>query len=201
MRIMTRALGSSWLRRTVVPAAAIGMLTLAGCSSAGGSSGGSGGSSPSAGNGAARSAATTVMIGKASGKSVLVNAAGHTLYDNDQENGKVLCQSSACHAIWTPLTVTAGQTPTGPSALTGKLSTLTGAGGTTQVALEGKPLYTFSFDHSAGEDNGEVQDSFSDGNFTWHAATAAGAGSAPAASAPSNSSASPSSGGGFSYNP
>jgi predicted lipoprotein with Yx(FWY)xxD motif len=194
MRSMTRSPGSWWLRRAVLPAATIGALTLAGCSSAGGAGGGS----PSAGTGAARSAATTVMIGRASGKSVLVNSAGPTLYANDQENGKVLCQSSACHAIWTPLTVAAGQTPTGPSALTGKLSTLMGPGGTTQVAFEGKPLYSFSFDHSAGDVNGEVQDSFSDGNFTWHAATAA---AAPAAATPSGGSTSSSSRGGFTYSP
>lgn len=191
MRITTTRPGWWWVRRTLVPAATIGILTLAGCSS----NSGSGGSSPAAGNGAAGSAATTVMIGNASGKSVLVNSAGRTLYANDQENGKVLCQSSACHAIWTPLTVAAGQTPTGPSTLTAKLSTIKDAGGKTQVTLGGKPLYTFSFDHAAGDANGNnFKDSFSDGSFTWHAATASGLLSAPSNSAPSSSS-----GGGFSY--
>ena len=190
MRIMTTRPGWRWLRLAVVPAAAIGILTLAACSS----NGGSGGSAPAAGNGTAGSTATTVMVGNASGNSVLVNSAGRTLYDNDQENGNVLCQSSACHAIWTPLTVPTGQTPTGPSTLADKLSTIKDAGGKIQVTLGGKPLYTFSFDHAAGQANGNgFKDSFSDGNFTWHAATATGVASAP------NRAPSSSSGGGFNY--
>lgn len=187
----------TWLHRAVLPAAGMGLLIVAGCSSggSGGGTGGSSGSGASAGNGAAASAATTVMISDASGKTVLTNSAGRTLYDNDQENGTVLCLSSACRAIWVPLTVAAGETPTAPGQFTGTLSTIMGAGGKTQVALDGKPLYTFAFDHAAGELNGETSDSFSDGKFTWHAATAAGA-AAPAPSAPASSAATT---GGYTY--
>lgn len=197
MRITTTDPYRRWLRRTVLPAAAIGMLALAGCSS----SGGSGGGTLSPGNNTAGSAATTVMIRSVSGKSVLTNSAGRTLYESDQENGTVLCKSSACTAIWRPLTVAAGQTPTGPSQLAGRLSTMRGAGEKTQVALDGKPLYTFSFDHGAGQIGGDGQkDSFSDGSFTWHAATAAAAGGGSAPSTPPSTTAPPSSsGGGYNY--
>jgi len=197
MRIPTTDPCPRWLRRAALPAAAIGMLVLAGCSSSGGG-GGSAGSTPSAGKGTAGASQTTVMIRHVSGMSVLTNSAGRTLYESDQENGSVLCKSSACTAIWLPLTVAAGQTPTGPSRLTGTLSTMPGAGGKTQVALDGKPLYTFSFDHGAGQIGGNGQkDSFSDGSFTWHAALAGG-GSAPSTT-PTTTAPSSSSGGGYHY--
>ncbi len=39
----------------------------------------------------------------------------------------------------------------------------------------GQTLYTFSFDHSAGQVNGDGQkDSFGGTYFTWHAATPTG---------------------------
>jgi predicted lipoprotein with Yx(FWY)xxD motif len=170
----------------------MGMLALAACSS-----GGSSGSTPPPATGTAGSSTTTVTIGNASGQTgVLATAAGRTLYTSDQEDGTVICRSSACTAIWLPLTVGAGQSPVAPSQLTGKLSTVMRPDGTTQVALDGKPLYTFSFDRAAGQDNGDGQkDSFDGTNFTWHVARANSAGSAPSATAPSASSG----GGGYGY--
>lgn len=137
-----------------------------------------------------------VTIGTASGQAgVLTTPAGRTLYTSEQEDRTVLCKSSACTAVWLPLTVSDGKTPTGPSQLTGKLATMMRPDGKTQVTLDDKPLYTFSFDMGAGQANGDGQkDSFDGVSFTWHAARAAGAASAPSATA-----ASPSSGGGGGY--
>jgi hypothetical protein len=88
-----------------------------------------------------------------------------------------------------PLTVPAGRQPTGPAAVMGELSTMHRPDGGRQVTLNGAPLYTFSFDHSAGQLNGDNQkDSFDGTDFTWQAAAVSGA--APA------SSANPTSGGG-----
>jgi predicted lipoprotein with Yx(FWY)xxD motif len=180
MSITTMMQYQWWLRRAALPAAAIGVLVLAGCSSS--KSGGDTQSSATAG-----SASMTVTIRDASGhKGVLTNADGRTLYDSDQENGNVLCKSSACLAIWTPLTVSAGTTPTGPAQLAGKLTTMKRPDGKTQVALAGKPLYTFSFDHGAGQVDGDGQkDNFDGVNFTWQLATATGGAPAPSAAAPS----------------
>jgi predicted lipoprotein with Yx(FWY)xxD motif len=181
-----------WLRNAVLPAATIGALALAGCSSSG-SGGGTGGGTQSAGANPPGSASMTVTVRDASGhKGVLATADGHTLYESDQENGKVLCKSSECTAIWLPLTVSAGQTPSGPSGLSGTLSTIMRPDGKTQVALDSKPLYTFSFDHGAGKADGDgEQDSFDGTHFTWQVATATGVGapapSAPAPSAPASS--------------
>jgi predicted lipoprotein with Yx(FWY)xxD motif len=108
---------------------------------------------------------------------VLVDSRGRTLYLSDQERaaGKVLCATSDCLAIWTPLTVAMGHKPTGPADVAGKLGTVTRPNGVSQVTFRGSPLYTFSFDHSAGSVNGNgKRDSFGGTDFTWHAANAGG---------------------------
>ena len=121
---------------------------------------------------------TTVAVRNVSGDQVLVNSSGRTLYTSDQEKaaGKILCSSSDCLAIWTPLTVAMGQQPTAPSGVTSTLSTVSRPDGSIQVAFKGQPLYTFTFDHATGDVHGDnVKDSFSGTNFTWHAANTNGA--------------------------
>lgn len=184
-----RPLRTHWLVRAMVPAATVGLLAATGCSSGGGSCSGGGSATASKG------AATTITVRTVSGHGhVLTTASGQALYVSEQEHGRALCTSSACTAIWIPLTVPAGTTPTGPSQLAGKLSTMTGAGGKTQVAFENRPLYTFSFDHCAGQLGGDgKRDSFGGTSFSWHVATTAGL-SRTAPSTPA-----PSSGGGYTY--
>ena len=170
-------------------AAGIGALVLAGCSSKSQSG------SPAQPAQGGSSANTTVATRNVSGTAdVLVDADGRTLYASEQEmSGKVLCSSDDCTAIWKPLTVTAGQKPTGPSAVSAKLAIVKRPDGASQVAFNGAPLYTFSFDHAAGDLSGEGQkDSFGGTNFVWHAATASGV----AAPAPSSSQSSADTGGG-----
>jgi len=161
-------------------------LVAAGCSSSGGSSGSNAGGS-----------GTTVSVQTVSGAKVLVDGSGRSLYFSDQEKmaHKVLCESSACQAIWTPLTVPAGQQPTGPGDVTGVLGTAPRPDGARQVTLNGAPLYTFEFDHSSGQLNGDQQkDSFDGTDFTWDAATVSGAvAPAPASSNPYSG------GGGYDY--
>lgn len=160
--------------------AGFGILALvAGCSSSGGNSDHEGGTS-------------TVAVRDVSGAgTVLVDQGGRTLYTSDQEKaaGKILCSSSDCLAIWTPLTVASGAHLTAPAGTSGSLTTVRRPDGSRQVAFGGSPLYTFSFDHSAGEVNGDgTKDSFGGVDFTWHAATANGVAATPGtdASTPSD---------------
>jgi predicted lipoprotein with Yx(FWY)xxD motif len=177
------------LRRGAVPAMALGLLALAACGS------NSGGSSASANTG---SSGDTVTIRDDSGMKVLTTSAGRTLYVSNQEKGKVLCASGACEAIWSPLTVAKGDQPSAPASLSAEIGTVKRPDGSLQVSLQGKPLYTFSFDHSAGQMNGNGQhDSFDGTNFTWHAATPTG--SAASGQAPSSSPSSKSGGGPYGY--
>jgi predicted lipoprotein with Yx(FWY)xxD motif len=167
-------------------AVAAALLVLAAC--------GSGGSTAAASP--ASSSGTTVTVRDSGGMQVLATSSGRTLYVSDQEQGQALCTSGACNAIWAPLTVTGGQKPTASDAVADELTTMKLAGGTRQVAFDGRPLYTFSFDHSSGEVNGDGQsDSFDGTDFTWHAATPTGSDSTPMPGSSSGSS----DGHGYSY--
>lgn len=173
------------VKRVRVGAVSLALVALA--AAACGSSGGSG---------AAGSGGQTVSVHSAGDMSnVLTNADGRTLYVSDQESsGKVLCVQSDCTAIWTPVTVSAGAQPSGPSAVQGELGTVKRPDGSSQVTFNGKPLYTFSFDHAAGEVNGDgKKDSFDGIDYTWRAATSAG----PATGSPSASSGGGYGGGGY----
>lgn len=167
--------------RGLVAIAAFGGLTLAACSSSTKSS------EPTAPGGGGGSSDPVIAVRDVSGTGqVLTNGQGRTLYMSDQEkSGKLICTSSACTTFWTPLTVASGQKPTGPTDVSSMLSTVTRPDGSKQVTFSGAPLYTFSFDHAAGDTKGNgFKDTFDGVNFTWHAATANGA----AAPAPSTSS-------------
>lgn len=181
--------------RAALPLLTVAVLALAGCGSHA-DSGSSGGS------GSAQSSGSVVTVSDANGHRVLVNSAGRALYVSDEEKGQVLCTSGACGAIWTPLTVPSKQSLTAPPPLAKKLGTVSRPDGSTQVTLAGRPLYTFSFDHAAGQTNGDgQQDSFDGTDFTWHLATPAGQTAAPSSqpSTPASSSSSPYGGGGYNY--
>jgi predicted lipoprotein with Yx(FWY)xxD motif len=181
------------LPRAVLPALAIGVLTLAGCGSNGGTQ------SSTAGDGG--QGGQVVTVSNATGRSVLVDAEGKALYVSDEEkNGQVLCTSGACGAIWTPLTVASKGGLTAPPPLAKKLGTVARPDGSMQVTLAGSPLYTFSFDHSAGEVNGDgTKDSFDGTDFTWHVATPSGNTASAPSSPTSPSSSSPYGDGGYHY--
>jgi predicted lipoprotein with Yx(FWY)xxD motif len=162
-----------------------GLLAAAACSSSDGSSG----APPASGGG------TTVAVRSVAGTGdVLTDAKGRALYTTDQEaGGKVVCTTSDCLAIWTPVLVADGK-PTGPASISAKLGTVTRPDGKMQVALDGRPLYTFTFDHSAGEVSGNgTKDSFNGTDFTWHVATPSGI-SQSQAPAPASSSYAPNNG-------
>jgi predicted lipoprotein with Yx(FWY)xxD motif len=152
--------------RRALPLLALTALALAGC--------GSGGDSSTA-QGTGHGSATVVTVSDSSGHSVLVDSDGKALYFSDEEKGRILCTSGACGAIWTPLTVPDKNSLTVPPPLTHELGTMARPDGSTQVTLAGRPLYTFSFDHSAGQVNGDgTKDSFDGTDFTWHVATPTG---------------------------
>jgi predicted lipoprotein with Yx(FWY)xxD motif len=181
-----------WLHRGVLPLIAVGVLTLAGC----GSNSGTSSTATSAG-----SSGDTVTVRHDGGQTLLATSSGRTLYLSDQEHGHVLCTSGACEAIWNPLTIAAGGHLRAPSSIASQLSTVKRPDGSKQVALDGRPLYTFSFDHSAGQVNGNGQhDSFDGTSFSWHAATPTGSASAgQAAATPSSPYSSGGSSGGYGY--
>jgi predicted lipoprotein with Yx(FWY)xxD motif len=159
-------------RLMILPAlATAGALAVAGC-------GGGGSSSSSDSNVAtAASGPKTVSIKKvASAGNVLVDKMGNSLYSPDQEkSGKITC-TGACTSVWVPLRPSGGAPAAGPGV--GHLSAISRPDGGFQVAVDGKPLYTFSQDQP-GEITGQnAQDAFGGKHFTWHVVTPNG--SAPA---------------------
>jgi predicted lipoprotein with Yx(FWY)xxD motif len=125
------------------------------------------------------------------GKTVLVNSQGMTLYAlSGEQGGKFICTSSACEAVWHPLTVAAGSTPSGSVA---SISTVKRPNGTVQVTYKSMPLYTFAQDHASGEANGQgIKDV-----GTWSAVPAESNSTAPSTTSSTSSGAG--GGGGYGY--
>jgi predicted lipoprotein with Yx(FWY)xxD motif len=125
---------------------------------------------------------------------LLVNAAGMTLYHlSGEQNGKFICTSTACLAVWHPLPASSSAAPSAGGI--GSLGTVKRADGTIQVTYKGAPLYTFAHDTQPGETNGQgIKDV-----GTWSAATTSSSAAAPAAASASETSAGSESSGGGGY--
>ena len=85
---------------------------------------------------------------------IVVDDQGMTVYvfDNDtQGSGESSC-TGQCLANWPP--VTAEEAPT-LDGVTGDVDTITGTDGSTQVTLNGWPLYYFAGDSAAGDTSGQ----------------------------------------------
>jgi len=101
------------------------------------------------GGGATMVSVKSATVGSAG--QVLVDSKGLTLYKYALDKpGKIACVSSTCVSTWPPLLVPAGDQLTTMSGL----STETRPNGDAQVTYKGSPLYTFSGDSKAGQDNG-----------------------------------------------
>jgi predicted lipoprotein with Yx(FWY)xxD motif len=99
---------------------------------------------------------------------ILTGDDGKTLYVfNKDSNGTTAC-TGACVTTWPPFTLDDGETAVAGSGVTGTIGTFQRPDGSTQVTINGKPLYYFSGDKSAGDANGEGF------NNLWYAAGADG---------------------------
>lgn len=159
---------------------------VAACSATGGST--SAPSTPAGGAPASAAAGATTVLATTSPTfgTILTGANGLTLYTDSGDSAGTSTCTGGCATAWPPLTVPAGQQPTAGSGVTGSLTTLTRADGTTQVAYDGLPLYYWQGDSKPGDATGDGVNGFS-------VAKASGAGGG---GAPSSSAAAPSSSGG-----
>ena len=97
---------------------------------------------------------------------VLKDTSGMALYSPAGESATNIRCTGGCTSIWMPLRP-------GQARLSGA-TTITRPDGTKQVAVGGKPLYTFVQD-LAGEISGNgAKDAFSGKQFTWHAVQSGG---------------------------
>ena len=90
---------------------------------------------------------------------IVVDGEGMTVYmfDNDTQGADVSVCEGECATNW-PAVTTDSDTPE-VEGVTGEVGTIEGVDGSTQVTLNGWPLYYFIGDEAAGDTNGQgVQD-------------------------------------------
>ncbi|MFK3676899.1 hypothetical protein ACI2IP_04175 [Microbacterium sp. NPDC090218] len=154
----------SRVSKTAAVAALLITFVVTGCTSGGGSGGGSddsgGGaygqpsesSAPTSGD---ESGAGTLTVADSRLGEIVADADGKTLYmfDSDTQNSGESSCTGECLTNWPPLT-TEGDAPA-VEGVTGEVGTIELADGSTQVTLNGWPLYYFAGDAAAGDVNGQ----------------------------------------------
>jgi len=110
--------------------------------------------SPAANAASPAAGGTTIMVATdATLGKILTNANGMTLYVFAKDTAGTSACNAGCAANWPPLTATG--TPTVSSGVTGTVSVITRADGSSQVAYNGKPLYTYIKDTAPGQTTGQ----------------------------------------------
>lgn len=138
-------------------AASLALLALAGCSAPAASDDETGTSSEESQAPADEGTDTSAELAVADGDlgSIVVDGAGMTVYmftKDTQGSGESSCAGD-CLAKWPPVT-TESDAPA-VDGVTGELGTITGTDGSTQVTLNGWPLYYFAGDAAAGDTTGQ----------------------------------------------
>jgi predicted lipoprotein with Yx(FWY)xxD motif len=106
---------------------------------------------------------------------VLVDSSGMALYSPEGESANNVRCTGACASIWKPLRPGAAQ-------LAGS-KVITRPDGSKQLAIGGKPLYTFVQDAPGSISGNGASDAFGAKQFTWHVVTKGGGSTAPTSSA------------------
>jgi predicted lipoprotein with Yx(FWY)xxD motif len=157
-------------------------LLVAACSSSSSSSstaplaGSTSSSAPASASGSPAAAGTAVLKTEHSSLgTVLANGQGLTVYLFAADHGMTSACTGACATIWPPVTGTP-QAAAGVS-LTGKLGTITRAGGVKQATYNGHPLYTFKQDSAPGQVHGNGVNGF---GAYWYAIKTGGSGASTA---------------------
>jgi predicted lipoprotein with Yx(FWY)xxD motif len=148
----------------ILPVLAIG---LAACG--GGSNDSSNSSSAPGGSGA--TVATKSIPGTGT---VLVDSNGAALYTNDMDAGSKIACTGRCLTEWVPLAAPSGGPTAADTTVGSKLGTVMRPDGSSQVTLDGKPLYTFVEDGPGQATGDGVSDDFGGTHFVWTAARSGG---------------------------
>jgi predicted lipoprotein with Yx(FWY)xxD motif len=156
------------LTRTAVGLALLTVLA-AGCSAAGA------GYHAAAKPAASSAPGSAVKTATVNGATVLTNAQGFTLYTFAPDTMTTSHCNGACAQIWPPVH---GPVTAGPG-VTGRLATITRAGGATQATYTGHPLYTYAADTAPGQANGNGISAY---GGVWHEVTASGTAASAATS-------------------
>jgi predicted lipoprotein with Yx(FWY)xxD motif len=148
---------------------AVAALVVAGC-------GGGGNDEQSASGGASTG---IVAVASVDGTKVLVDSTGRTLYSAAVEHGGQIHCVDKCTSFWKPLLATAKQAQSASAAVGQQLGVITRPDGGRQLALDGRPLYTFTEEDAGGMNGDGFVDAFKGTRFEWQAARTGGGGAAP----------------------
>jgi len=188
------------MRRIIFTLAAAAVLAACGAAGGTGTTSAPATSAPAT-TAPAASSGTTVTTGTTSLGTVLTNAQGFTLYYFlPERNSTIGACTGGCLSAWPPL-VTSG-TPTGSSALTGALATVSvmvNGAAETEVTYNGWPLHTFASDTAAGQVNGQGIDGKWFAATPTTASTATGTSSSSSTPTPAPATPTPSTAGGYGY--
>jgi len=176
-----------FIHRPLVALAALAALAVmaalvAGCGGGNSGSGGSGSGGSSSGGGGGiyggggsptsggQASQATVSTTSTKLGSILVDGKGRTLYlfQKDQPNQSAC--SGACVSAW-PVDQTSGTPKAGSGVKASLLGTIKRTDGTTQVTYNKHPLYYYSGDSQAGQQNGQGLNAF---GALWEVVNAAG---------------------------
>ena len=162
------------LRRPLVALAAlvaVGALAAA-CGGNGSGSGGGGlygGGGPASTGGGPTGVATVTAASTTLGM-VLVDGSGRTLYLFEKDQPDQSACSGACAAAW-PVDNSSGTPKAGSGVQASLLGTIKRSDNTTQVTYNHHPLYYYSGDSGAGQQNGQGLNAF---GATWFVVAPAG---------------------------
>ena len=136
------------------------------------------GSSPSSSESPGANAASAPKIGTLDVTGIsrlVVDARGRTLYTNNVDTSSQIRCGADCTKIWRPVTVTTEDVPSKIEGINGTFSVVRRPDNTTQLALNGRPLYTSTKDAARGTLRGNgIVDSYRGVSYTWHAVAALG---------------------------
>jgi len=132
----------------------------------------------------------TVAIGtSATFGQILTDAQGMAMYTYSGDHSGIGTCTGSCAAVWPPLTVPSGTTPSAGPGVPGSVAAVPQPNGTDQVTYDGSPLYGFVGDSSPGQVTGNGVSGFSVVKVT--AAAPAPTTTTPAPSAPTTSATTP----------
>jgi predicted lipoprotein with Yx(FWY)xxD motif len=149
---------SGFVRRPLVALVALAAAgaIAAGCGSNNSGGSGSGASSSTSG---AQSAGATVSTASTPLGRILVDGSGRTLYLFEKDRPDQSACAGACAAAW-PVDQSGGSPKAGSGVTASMLGTIKRSDNTTQVTYSGHPLYYYSGDSGAGQQNGQGLDAF-----------------------------------------
>jgi predicted lipoprotein with Yx(FWY)xxD motif len=157
------------IRHSVMVVLAIGVaaLVLAACG---------GGDDNGNATAASGSSSDVVSVKEVDGNKVLADAQGKTLYSADVEKGGMIKCTDGCTSFWDPSHASAKEAKEASSDLDMKFAVIKRPDGASQLAVDGKPLYTFTQEGSGQLKGDGFTDDFQGTHFEWSAATTNGGG-------------------------